>query len=244
MKGEDVDFSVAKALFQALSGFKGYPRPGIGEDHFVEAFQASVVSVAHARAVLASFDGDMPTIREIKDSAFNLRPKFENTVDQLKEWESKYGPPDPMWSAKLVDRLKGGSATLDPQARKQQHAEERNAMLWQAIRDSIYYTEGPGKIELDNMIGATERNFSRKFWREAAQRNTENHAVDVALFRIELGQSNWKELMQFDWQKGPPAPTAVLARKPSSVTVLENPITEADVKRELRAQGRASGDGE
>jgi len=244
MKGEDVDFSVAKALFQALSGFRGYPKPGTGEDHFVEAFQTSVVSVAHARAVIASFDGDMPTIREIKDAAFNLRPQFETTVDQRKEWEALYGPPDPVWSAGLVDRLAGRSPTLDPQARKRQHGEDRNAMLWQAIRDSIYYTEGPGKIELDNLLGAKERGISRQFWREAAKRNLENHAVDVALFRIELEQSDWKELMRFDWQKGRPAPAAVLERKPASVAVLERPITQADIDRELRAQGREPGDGE
>ena len=56
MKGENVDFFVAKTLFQALSGFRGYPKAGPGEDHFVEAFQSAVISVAHARAVIASFD--------------------------------------------------------------------------------------------------------------------------------------------------------------------------------------------
>ena len=72
MKGENVDFFVAKALFQALSGFRGYPKAGPGEDHFVEAFQSSVVSVAHARAVVASFDGLMPTIRR---SNFSIRDR-------------------------------------------------------------------------------------------------------------------------------------------------------------------------
>jgi hypothetical protein len=251
MKGEDVDFSVAKALFQALSGFKGYPRPGLGEEHFVEAFQASVVSVAHARAVLASFDGVMPTIREIKDSAFNLRPKFENTVDQLKEWEAKYGPPDPMWSANLIGKLvaKSGktdplekSGKTDPLERARRHAEERRAMLWQAIRDSLYYTEGPGKIEVDNMLGRDERNFSRKFWREAAQRNKENHPVENALFRIELEASSWKELMKFNWESGPPAPAPVRQVASGAVAVLDHPITAEDVQRELRAQGREPGD--
>jgi hypothetical protein len=242
MKGEDVDFSVAKALFQALSGFKGYPRPGLGEDYFVEAFQASVVSVAHARAVLASFDGVMPTIREIKDSAFNLRPKFENTVDQLKEWEAKYGPPDPMWSANLIGKLVAKPGKIDPSERARQHAEERRAMLWQAIRDSLYYTEGPGKIEVDNMLGRDERNFSRKFWREAAQRNEEKHPVENALFRIELEASSWKELMNFNWESGPPAPAPVRQVASGAVAVLEHPITAEDVQRELRAQGREPGD--
>ena len=243
MKGEDVDFSVAKALFQALSGFRGYPKPGPGEDHFVEAFQASVVSVAHARAVLASFDGVMPTVREIRDSAFNLRPQFETTVDQRKEWETKYGPPDPMWSANLIGKLAGKSGKIDPSERARQHTEERRAMLWQAIRDSLYYTEGPGKIELDNMLGRDERNFSRGFWRDAARRNAENHPLEVALFRIELETSNWKDLMKFNWEKGPPAP-APLRQPSSTVAVLDNPITQADVNRELKAQGREPGENE
>ena len=244
MTGEDVDFSVAKALFQALSGFRGYPKPGAGEDHFVEAFQSSVVSVAHARAVIASFDGIMPTVREIKDSAFTLRPQFEISVDQRKEWEAKYGPPKPMWSQTLVNKLTAKTGSMDPTERKRRHAEDRRAMLWQSIRDSIFYTEGPGKIELDNMLGAKERNFSRKFWREAAQRNQENHSVDVALFRIELESCNWEELMQFNWEKGPAAPQSVLQRQPAPVAVLANPITQADIDRELRAQGRQPGDGE
>jgi hypothetical protein len=243
MKGEDVDFSVAKALFQALSGFRGYPKPGPGEDHFVEAFQSSVVSVAHARAVIASFDGVMPTVREIRDSAFALRPQFEISVDQRKEWESKYGPPDPMWSQALVDKLVAKSAPMDPMERKRQHTEDRRAMLWQAIRDSIYYTEGPGKVELDNMLGKQERDFSRKFWREAAQRNQQAHSVDVALFRIELESSNWEELMRYNWEKGPTAPEAVLHRLPSAIP-LANPITQSDIDAELRRAGRQPGDDE
>ncbi len=242
MKGENVDFSVAKALFQALSGFRGYPKPGPGEDHFVEAFQSSVVSVAHARAVIASFDGVMPTVREIRDAAFNLRPQFETTVDQRKEWEAKYGPPDPMWSANLIDKLASKSAKLDPIERKRQHLEDRRAMLWQAIRDSMYYTEGPGKIDLDNILGAKERGFSRRFWREAAQRNAANHPVEVALFRIELEASDWKTLMAFNWEKGSPAPAPI--RETGAVAVLERPITQADIDAELRRAGRQPGDGE
>lgn len=243
MKGEDVDFSVAKALFQALSGFRGYPKPGAGEDHFVEAFQSSVVSVAHARAVIASFDGLMPTVREIRDSAFALRPQFEISVDQRKAWEAQYGSPDPMWSQGLVDKLTAKSGPMDPAERKRQHTEDRRAMLWQAIRDSIYYTEGPGKTELDNMLGKQERDFSRKFWRESAQSNQAKHPVDVALFRIELESSDWKELMKFNWEKGSPAPDSVLHRQPAPVP-LANPITQADVDRELGRVGRESGDGE
>jgi hypothetical protein len=229
MKGEDVDFSVAKVLFQSLSGFRGYPNPGPGEDHFVEAFQSSVVSVAHARAVIASFDGGMPTIREIRDSAFNLRPQFETTVDQRKEWEAQYGKPDPAWSANLM-----GAVTpqkRDPVARKLQHLEEKRAMLWQAIRDSLYYTEGPGSGRPSG------------FWHEAAEKHKRNHQAEVAAFRVQLRASGWDTLMAVDWAKA--LPSRVGARQnETAVAVVERPITQEDIDNELRAQGREPGDGE
>ena len=228
MKGENVDFFVAKALFQALSGFRGYPKAGPGEDHFVEAFQSSVVSVAHARAVVASFDGLMPTIREIRDQAFNLRPQFETTVDQRKQWEAEYGPPDAMWSSNLVQELTGKAAKMDPAERKRQHGEERRAMLWQAIRDSLYYTEGPGGSRPDG------------FWMQAAEKHQRNHPAEVAAFRVELCESGWEKLMAYDWAKGTFPPAAKLA----TVSAAPGPITQEDINRELRAQGREAGDGE
>jgi hypothetical protein len=229
MKGEDVDFSVAKVLFESLSGFRGYPKPGPGLDHFVEAFQSSVVSVAHARAVIASFDGDMPTIREIKDQAFNLRSQFETTVDQRKEWEAKYGPPDPMWSGRFMNGAMGTSIPkIDPVDRKRQHVEESRAMLWQAIRDSLYYTEGPGARGPDG------------FWHDAAEKHKRNHAAEVTAFRIQLMESGWDVLMAVDWLKTmPKAPI-----RQGAVAVLERPITQADIDAELRNKKRESGDGE
>lgn len=227
MKGEDVDFSVAKALFQALAGFRGYPKAGPGEDHFVEAFQSAVVSVAHARAVIASFDGIMPTIREIKDSAFALRPQFEVTVDQRKEWEAKYGKPDPMWSQNLVNEL-AGKVRVDPAERRILHDQERRAMLWQAIRDSIYYTEGPGAT----------RPFG--FWMESAEKHERNHPNEVAAFRKELQDCGWLDLMEYDWARGKFPPAAQRRILPSPVR--PGGITQADINRELRAQGREPGE--
>jgi hypothetical protein len=86
---------IASALFRDLSGFQGYPKAGPGEDHFIRAFQACVISVDHARAVIASFTGKMPTIQEIRDSAYSLREKFEVTEDQRIAWEREYGKPQP-----------------------------------------------------------------------------------------------------------------------------------------------------
>lgn len=91
-----VAFSVCKATFRDLSGFRGYPKEGPGEDYFVKAFQAAIVSVDHGRAVVASFTGVMPTIQEIRDSAFALRSQFQPPEDLKAKWEEVYGKPAPV----------------------------------------------------------------------------------------------------------------------------------------------------
>ena len=91
-----VSREVAEALFRKLSGFRGYPAAGPGEQFFIDTFQMACISVAHAQAVIEVFDETMPTKREIRDAAFNLRPKFERPSPALKEqWERESGPPQP-----------------------------------------------------------------------------------------------------------------------------------------------------
>lgn len=85
--------SLALALLRELGGFRGYPKDG--ENRFAEVLQESAVSVEHAKAVMQSFDGEFPTIREIRDTAMNLRAKFEREPDMRAEWEKQYGPPQP-----------------------------------------------------------------------------------------------------------------------------------------------------
>src|ERR1017187_7085305 len=94
---------VAQALFEQLSGFRGFPKPGLGKDRFIQVFQQSVISVDHARAVIATFDDQMPTLREIRDTAYTLRSKFEPPIDQRGQWEKEYGPPDLEWSQRFAE---------------------------------------------------------------------------------------------------------------------------------------------
>jgi hypothetical protein len=112
------------------------------------------------------------------------------TEKQKAELKALYGPPDPAFASKLL-------AVPTPA----EHKAMRKAVLWQAIRDSIWYTEGPGKIELDNKLGREERNGSRVIWREAMNKHNREHAADVAAFRLELEQHGWDELIAFDWAK-------------------------------------------
>jgi hypothetical protein len=209
-----VHFSVGKTLLRQLSGFKGYPK-GEGEKRFIEVLCESAVSVEHATAIVEAFDGDFPTVRMIRDTAFGLRPKFEVTPDQRREWEAKYGPPDTAFSRRMAQMAAGATdkpAPADPEARRMQYAEEKRCMLWQAIRDSIYYTEGPGS-----------RDGPDAFWTPAMDRHNRNHPQEVAAFRAQLAESGWDALLAVDWLKSPPKAPARRAVAQKAVAVLERP---------------------
>ena len=106
---------------------------------------------------------------------------------------------------------------------------EKRAMLWQAIRDSLYYTEGPGSGRPD------------QFWSAATEKHKRNHPAEVAAFRVQLAESGWERLMAVDWLKAMPVAPV---RSAAAVAVLERPVTEADIKRELKKAGREPGDDE
>ena len=92
----EVSRAFAEALFRQLSGFQGYPAKGPGEEYFIDAFQMACISIEHAEAVIAAFDGTMPTIREIRETANNLKPKFLPSLESDRaRWERECGPPKP-----------------------------------------------------------------------------------------------------------------------------------------------------
>src|ERR1700686_2135249 len=92
---------VGRALLGHLQGFRKAP-VGPGLNRFAEVLCECSISVEHATAVVDSFDNEFPTLRDIRDTASNLRPKFEAKVDQKKEWEAKYGKPDPAFSRRIA----------------------------------------------------------------------------------------------------------------------------------------------
>jgi hypothetical protein len=227
-----VEFAVGKGLLFQLLGFRKAPQ-GDGINRFAEVLCESSISVEHAMAVIETFDYEFPTLREIRDTAYNLRPKFEVKADQKKQWEAKYGKPDPMFARRLL-----GAATVS-------HVQQRRAMLWQAIRDSIYYTETQmGRLDLSGIEDKDERINAFKFWKSAAVRNQRNHPAECQSFREELDRSDWDELMVYDWARGEFPPCALAPAAPAPTPVLANPITQADINRELERAGREPGDGE
>jgi len=158
-----------------LSGFRGYPPSEIGEKVFARAVSEQTISVKHAEAVLKQFDERFPTLREIIDTAQNLKPEFEHLESPQQAWEREYGKPVPF------------SMNAAPA--------DETALHWQAIRDALYYTEGPGIHELDKMVGGNERGHSKHFWRESIKRDKKNFAPWVEQVRAELAQFGWENMM-------------------------------------------------
>jgi hypothetical protein len=196
--------TVSDALFRHhLEGFKGYPRER--DAKFLEVFNECCLSVDHARAVLDSFTVAMPTLQDIKDTAWNLRERFEAHEPEQKRWQREYGPPDPNWTRNLI-----GS-----------YAQQKAKMQWQAIRDAVYYTEGPGRLSLERIADPEQRRHDQQFWSRQAIRIRQEHAELLAIFRQELSRG-WDDLMKEDWVNE--APAVAVAPQPSS----RPKITQAD----------------
>ncbi len=123
MKEPAVNLDIAEMfLTRYLEGFRNFPRTPGGVRRFAEAVQEVSVSVEHLEAILKTFDEDFPTVRQINDVATNLKPRFEVQADSRAELERKYGKPEP-FNKFPVDEM---------------------AMHWQAFRDIVFHTEGPG----------------------------------------------------------------------------------------------------
>jgi len=113
----NVTIEVCIALVrELLAGYRGYPNTEAGERRFAFALQVNCVSVSHARATLQIFDEGFPTVRQIHDVAFNLRPKFEPQDDNFDALRAKYGNPQPF-----------------------DVPNDELACHWRAFRDAIYY---------------------------------------------------------------------------------------------------------
>lgn len=192
-----VTWPVATALLRQLAGFRGYPKEGPGEDYFIQAICDHSISVDHAIAIVRAFDGDFPRLAEIRDTAYNLRPRFERVKDERREWERLYGKPDPNWTRTLTGN----------------YTQQKARMLWQRIRDIVYYTEGPGRNEKHDV----------KFWTQAALRLRRDHPAELQKFRENDLPMGWEELMKSDW---------VREMEAEPVPVPANAITQADIDRE------------
>lgn len=161
-----------------LSGLRGYNPMPDAESLLAEALESVCVNLEHADATLRSFEDQCPTPREIKDAGLNLKEKFQPQPSLRETWEAESGPPDPEWSRKLLNVAVAltGNKDKDWEIQKRQ-------MRLQAITDSLYFTEGPGRQELDAMVGKQERSSSKQFWADAMRHHEREHPEEVAAIR-------------------------------------------------------------
>jgi hypothetical protein len=187
-----IEYTVAAAILGRLEGFRDYPRGG-GARRFVEALADASLSVAHANATVEMFDERFPTIREIRDVAFGLRETFVPKEPIEKQWEKEYGKPDPNWSRNLTGSYK----------------EQKGRMLWQAIRDSLFYTEGPGTREHGSVPS---------FWQVAMKGHVQKHPHELASVREEIMRRGWEDVMKEDWANEVQAPSPALPPPAKRIT--------------------------
>jgi hypothetical protein len=165
-----------------LSPLRGYNRMPEAESRLVEIVQSVCVSVEHLDATLETFDGEYPTLAEIKTVALNLRDRFlPKQPSQRERWEKEYGPPDPGWSRSLLR-----TATFQISAvgdKKAQYKAERYSMRLQALKDSVYYSTLAGQEEINAITRKEDRNASRRFWADAIAHNLKEYPAQIAAIR-------------------------------------------------------------
>lgn len=203
-----VTIEIATALMlRRIKGFRGAPRTDDGWDAFADELQAGVVSVEHMQAVLQTFDEEMPTIRQIRDVAANLRPKFEVKRDQMAEYRRQYGAPEAF-----------GKYPLD-----------ELAMHWQAFRDILYYTEGPAK-DMDRKGLAYWDDAKLR----ALDPDWGNHGETLAFIREQARQMGWGAIMEL--RASPvafPYSNPMRRRSGRLFQQIAAPITQADIDRAI-----------
>jgi hypothetical protein len=217
VKSPDVNLDVCQVLLsEYLEGYRDYPRTAAGVRRFAFALQENCVSVGHVRAVLKSFEEVFPTVRQIHDVAFGLRTQFETQEDTMAEWRRKYGAPS--------------TVAVFPS--------DRMAMHWQAFRDMLYYTEGPGSAELSAIQGKEERANDIAFWAAARIRDFDpkwEHADSIAFVRKMVNVHGWPAVMKMTSAPEPMPYTDPNRKKPRQFAQIAAPITQADVQRAEQA---------
>jgi hypothetical protein len=174
--------SVTDGIFRhQLGGFPNYPLKR--DARFLEVFNEVCISVEHAQSVILAFEVKLPTLQDIRDCAANLRPRFEDLPNPEKEWAAQYGAPNPNWSKNLVGNW----------------GQQRQRVLWQAIRDAIYYTEGPGQADIERLQDAKARKADREFWTRIALDLRKFHPVELEEFRQTELPRGWQDLRREDW---------------------------------------------
>jgi hypothetical protein len=196
---DQLDYEAAFRFARALSTLDGFPR----YDEAIEATASDLVRwclgrviegrvwsaeaqafwlVTEAREHWDKWKGTA-ALRDLFRARFVPEPPASNQARDVKELEKLYGKPDPDWSSKFLKTALTGNKAKD-------HANQLNEVRYQAIRDSLYYTEGPGRSELGKGQSARDRDKAESFWNDAMKHHNEKHADDVAFFRHAIARGD------------------------------------------------------
>ncbi len=111
-----------------------------------------------------------------------LGPAYRN----FESLEKQYGKPDPAWSRRLLQSVT--------------HKEQMSEFLLITVRDTIYYTEGPGRKTLEGKT--LEAKLDREFWQEALENYTRRHPDVVAAIRAEVQREGAAYWARFGYSDG------------------------------------------
>lgn len=150
----------------------------------LEALATALESAAQATGLTMSSIVDecvsssawCPTPFDLRQVAVSMKQQLRESREGSKhaEWYRLYGPPQPAFSSGLLEELLG---------REKSPQERREAIRDQAIRDTLYCTEGDGR-ELGD----------REFWAAARKKHLRDNLEHVNRIREEGGWRTEREL--------------------------------------------------
>jgi hypothetical protein len=142
------DRNTAESILGRLEGFQGYPKSSRGLEIWIEALMTALTE-QHARAAVGVFDEKFPTLKQLRDTLHNLRPRFETPVNLIEQWKAEGAEYDPTWLPNAV------RAAIAEKERKS--AEERGRLL--KLGKTVDPKETESDVRLKSAIDALEGGY-------------------------------------------------------------------------------------
>ena len=154
---------VATALVnEYLRGLPGDPQITEAYDRLIAAVSALAVSVDHARSALECFQENFPSPRELKDTLYNLTARFQEPErTPARDFSQDPESNGAEFRDQVVRTLRGDFAG------------SLEELKISAVRNMLYYTEGPGKSEPHD----------RKYWEQEVHHTLRDFPGLVAAVR-------------------------------------------------------------
>ena len=129
---------VALSLIRSLSGAEGYPFHYEGEMRYAKVLSGCCVGYSHALAVVEEFETGFPSIEQIRNVAWRLKPQFDPKCRLAPQFDPADRVP-PGWSRDLLVGLESKSymAEYDEMCR----AIMRRLTETLGVKDTSFVTE-------------------------------------------------------------------------------------------------------